>query len=253
VSARKAAILTGASGDIGAETARQLLAQGTRIAAIDRSAEGLDRLAAQLSHTPGFLPITADVTDEAAIEAAFAQAHRTFGAIDALIACAGLEGEREPIDRYSTHVFDRVMAVNVKGVFLSMKHAIPILRAGGGGTIVNLSSTAGLKGAEAMSAYVASKHAVIGLTRVAAVEWMRHGIRTNCVCPGPVRGRMIDAIFGSTAEEASAAAKARMSAVPSGRFSEPSEVAAVILFLLSDAASHVNGACYTVDGGISAF
>jgi NAD(P)-dependent dehydrogenase (short-subunit alcohol dehydrogenase family) len=121
-----------------------------------------------------------------------------------------------------------------------------------GGAVVNFASTGGIKGANGMSAYVASKHAVIGLTRCAAIESGPDGLRVNAICPGPTAGRMIDSIMGSEPGKPSEAAQARMNVIPSRRFGDRQEIANVTAFLLSDAAGYVNGACYTVDGGISA-
>lgn len=250
--AGKVILITGASGDIGAEAVRSFLDDGARIAAVDRSGDGLDRLARSSGESGSLATFVADVTDEASVQASFAAIYERFGRIDGLVNAAGIEGPRVPIDRYPADMFRQVLNVNVTGAFLGMKHAIPIMLESGGGSIVNLSSVAGTKGAEGLSAYIASKHAVIGLTRTAALEWMRHGIRVNAVCPGPISGRMIDAIYDENPEAPSPIGEARRQAIPARRFGEPAEVAAVTAFLLSDAASYVNGACYAVDGGISA-
>lgn len=247
----KTIIITGASGDIGSELTRSFLAAGAGVAAIDRSEEALIRLAAAMGDGGQLQTQVADVTNEASIAQAFEAARTRFGRIDGVVNGAGIEGVRTAIDSYPLDMFQAVMAVNVTGVFLGIKHAIPLLRENGG-AIVNLASSAGIKGAPNMAGYVASKHAVIGLTRVAALEWGRHGIRTNAVCPSAVEGRMIESIYASQGDVAAIDPETRRQANPSGRYAEPSDVAAVVGFLFSDAAAFVNGAYYPVDGGVSA-
>ncbi len=240
--------IVGAAGDIGTAIVDVLLAHGARVTAIDRDPDLLDAL----NDLPGASDKTlathvADVTDESRMADAFAAA----GPIDGLVNGAGIEHRPLPITELETAVLRKVMDVNVTGVFLGMKYGLPML-CKPGGAVVNFSSTAGIKGSGKMSAYVASKHAVIGLTRCAAIESGPDGIRVNAICPGPIEGRMIDAIMGSKPGAPSPTAKARMEVIPSRRFGERTEIANVTAFLLSDAAAYVNGACYSVDGGISA-
>lgn len=244
---RRIAII-GAAGDIGGKIVAVLLAQGAYISAIDRDADALERLASANGAGTTLQTFQADVSDEAAMAHAFSAIG---GSLDGLVNGAAIENRPQVIDELSSDEFRKVMDVNVTGVFLGLKYGIPLMKEKGG-SIVNFASTAGIKGAAGMSAYVASKHAVIGLTRCAAIEWGQHGIRTNAICPGPVEGRMIDMIFGSKPGQPSEMALARMAAIPSRRFSRPEEVANVTAFLLSDAAEILNGACYSVDGGISA-
>lgn len=249
----KTIILTGGGGDIGSATVQLLLAQGGRVAVLDRSPDALDRLAAAAGGSDRLFTAPCDVTSEAEISACFAKARAALGPIHGVVNAAGIEGRRAPIDQCATEMFDAVMAVNVKGVFVGIKHGIPLLRESGGGAIVNACSTAGLKGVEGMAPYVASKHAVLGLTRSSGLEWGRHGIRINCVAPGPVEGRMLQSIYaGRAADPSWPSLESRRALNPSGRFGEPAEIANVIAFLLSDASSFVNGALFSVDGGVCA-
>lgn len=240
--------VVGAAGDIGTAIVGLLLSLGGRVTAIDRDPAALAALAALPGASAATLATAAaDVTDEARMAQVFA----ALGPIDGLVNGAGIEHRPCPISELDTAILRKVMDVNVTGLFLGMKYGLPLLRRPGG-AVVNFASTGGIKGANGMSAYVASKHAVIGLTRCAAIESGPEGLRINAICPGPTAGRMIDSIMGSEPGKPSAAARARMDVIPSRRFGDRQEIANVTAFLLSDAAGYVNGACYTVDGGISA-
>ncbi|MCP3731377.1 SDR family oxidoreductase [Sphingomonas sp. MG17] len=251
--AGKSFILTGGGGDIGSATVHLLLGAGANVAVLDRSGDALARLKAEAA-TPDRLFVAAcDVAAERDVVRYFAEARHALGAIHGIVNAAGIEGRRGPIDQYPVEMFAAVMSVNVTGVFLGIKHGIPLLRDSGGGAIVNACSTAGIKGVEGMAPYVASKHAVLGLTRSASLEWGRHGIRVNCVAPGPVEGRMLKAIYAEQADDPNwPSLESRKALNPSGRFGDPREIANVIAFLLSDASSFVNGACFSADGGVSA-
>ena len=243
--------LIGASGDIGTAMVDTLLAQGCRVIAIDRNGEALAALAHAMAERNGasaaLTTATVDVTDAPGMARLFAE---VVGPIDGLVNAAGIEHKPHEVADLDVETFRKVLDVNVTGVFLGMKYGVARLRAGG--AIVNFASTGGIKGAFGMSAYVASKHAVIGLTRSAAIELGPKGLRVNAICPGPIEGRMIDSIMGSEAEAPSPAAQARMAVIPSRRFGRREEVARMVAFLLSDAASFCNGGSYMVDGGIYA-
>ncbi|MBW2292911.1 MAG: SDR family oxidoreductase, partial [Deltaproteobacteria bacterium] len=175
-----------------------------------------------------------------------------FGGVDALFNNAGIEGSIVPMEEYPVDVFEKVMSVNVTGVFLGIKHVIPALRARGGGSIVNTSSVAGLTGNPVISAYVASKHAVIGLTRSAAQAYGAEGIRTNAVCPSPVETRMMRSLEkGISAENPEEVKQMMESRIPLGRYGTPEEVAALVAFLCSDDAKFINGGIYPIDGGMT--
>lgn len=248
----KVAVITGAGGEIGAATARLMAARGARIVAVDRDAAALAKLRDGFGHA--LVTIEADVSDEASVKAYVARAREACGTIDVFFNNAGIEGIVAPITEYPLDEFQRVMAINVTGVMLGMKHVIPVMMAGGkGGAIINTSSVAGLTGTPGISAYNASKHAVIGLTRSAAAEWAARGIRINAINPGPIESRMMRTLEEGLSPGNVEGIKARLrSLVPAGRYGLAEEVAALAAFLASDDARYLHGGVYTVDGGFTA-
>ncbi len=244
-------VISGAGGGIGTATVKKLLAEGASIVASDLPGLGLKQLD---SLGDQVVTVEADVTSSTDWERVRDLALSTFGAIDGLINNAGVEGSMAPILEYPEEVFDQVQAVNVKGVFLGLKTIVPAM-AGDNKAVVNVSSVAGLGGASNLSAYVASKHAVIGLTKTAAIEFAPLGVRCNAVCPAPIRTRMMDSLIdGMKSDELdSAAIEALIAAsIPLGRIGDADEVAALMAFLLSDAASFISGAAIPVDGAMKA-
>src|SRR6185295_17405539 len=166
---------------------------------------------------------------------------------------AGIEGTIVPTAEYDEAVFDQVMGVNVKGVFLGLRHVLPVMIKQGAGAEVNTASVAGLVGTPGMPAYVASKHAVIGLTKTASGEVARSGVRVNAICPGPVDTRMIHALEEQLSPgNAAAVAERYQAAIPSGRYTTAEEIANMVLFLCSDLASNTTGGQFVVDGGRTA-
>lgn len=249
----RVAIVTGACGGIGRATALRLGGEGARLVLADLASTPLDEVAAEAAATGTEVEALAvDVTLPEQVEAMVARAVEAFGGLDLLVNNAGIEGVMTGIEDYPLEVFDRVLAVNVRGVFLGMRFAAPALRRRGGGAIVNLASVAGLTGDPNLSAYCASKHAVIGLTRSAAVSWASEGVRVNAVCPSPVETRMMRSIEqGMGGDEAEAIHKLIAERIPLGRYAEPSEIASLIAFVGSDDARFINGSIYTIDGGMT--
>jgi NAD(P)-dependent dehydrogenase (short-subunit alcohol dehydrogenase family) len=250
----KIAIVTGAAGGIGRATATRLASEGASLLLADLASPELDALARELTGSTTAETCAVDVSDEAAVARMIETAERRFGGFDLLVNNAGIEGIVKPLEEYPVDVFDRVLAVNVRGVFLGIKHAAPALRRRGGGAIVNLASVAGQMGDPNLVAYTASKHAVIGLTRSAALALGPHGIRVNAVCPSPAETRMMRSIESGYAGNLAAAELVKKSIadrIPLGRYAEPSEVAALIAFLGSDEAKFINGSQYTIHGGMN--
>jgi NAD(P)-dependent dehydrogenase (short-subunit alcohol dehydrogenase family) len=248
----KVALVTGAAGEIGTAAVRLMAARGARIIAVDRDQTCLDRLAAALGPELPHLGLVADVTREADVAAYVERAVSASGRIDIFFNNAGIEGPVTPIVDFPLADFERVLAVNVVGVFLGLKHVIPVMARGGGGAIINTSSVAGLTGTPGICAYNASKHAVIGLTRSAAAEWAGRGIRINSINPGPIASRMMRSIEEGLAPGQAAEVRAKFEAmIPAGRYGTAEEVAAIVAFLASDDARYVNGAVHPIDGGFT--
>jgi NAD(P)-dependent dehydrogenase (short-subunit alcohol dehydrogenase family) len=248
------AIVTGAAGGIGSATAHALAAEGMRLVLVDRDEAALSAVAAGLPASASARVCAADVTNAAAVEAYVRHAVDDFGRLDVLFNNAGIEGEVAPIVEASEESFDRVLTINVKGVWLNMKFALRAMRAAGnGGSIVNTSSGLGHTGIPELGAYVASKHAVIGLTRTAALEVARDGIRVNAICPGPIETRMMRSLEEQgRPDDPEAAHVLYQQLVPIGRYGTAQEVANLVTFLVSERASFINGAALAIDGGSTA-
>jgi len=251
--AGKAALVTGAAGAIGAAKVELLLARGASVAAVDRPGVSFKPLIAACGETENLVTLEADVSDEGQVADYVSLARQAFGRIDIFFNNAGIEGVVKTVPDYPLEEFQKVMSVNVIGVFLGMKHVIPVMAAQGGGAIINMSSVAGLIGSPGLSAYVASKHAVIGLTRSAAAEWASHGVRINTVNPGPIESRMMRSIEGGVSPAGAQKAHEQFAQlIPAGRYGTPEEVARLVAFLGSDDAAYLNGSVYVVDGGMHA-
>jgi NAD(P)-dependent dehydrogenase (short-subunit alcohol dehydrogenase family) len=250
----KVAVITGAGNGIGRQTALGFATRGAKVLCVDRDGPAAERTAGTIKQQGGDArPHIADVTKSAEVQGYVKAALDAWGRIDCFFNNAGIEGKYAPIAEYDEAVFDQVIGVNVKGVFLGLRHVLPVMLKQKSGAIVNTASVAGLVGTPGIAPYVASKHAVIGLTKAVSGEVARSGIRINAVCPGPIDTRMIHSLESqiNPGDPASVAARYQ-GALPIGRYGTPEEVANLVLFLCSDLAGNITGAQYVVDGGRTA-
>jgi NAD(P)-dependent dehydrogenase (short-subunit alcohol dehydrogenase family) len=246
----KVAIITGATGGIGEATAKLFLELGAKVMLVARSADKLAATTSRLEAQGEVAGSISEAVDEASMAAAVATTLDRFGGLDILIANAGTEGVLKPIEALSIEEFEDTMRTNVTGVWLAMKHCVAPLKARGGGSIVALSSIAGVIGSPAMAPYIASKHAVYGLVKTAALELGPSNIRVNAIGPGPIDNRMIDSLQNQLAPDDPAAMRGGLeAAIPMHRYGTNEEVAHLLAFLASDASSYCNGSIYMIDGG----
>ena len=248
----KVAIITGGAGGIGLQAGRLFAQEGAKVLLVDLYENALKEAVQTIGSDAGRY-CAADVTQPDQTQQYIQAAVEQFGGVDILLANAGIEGEVQPITDYAIDTFDQVMAVNVRGVWLGLKYAAPEIAKRGGGSIVITSSVAGVRGAAGVSAYIASKHAVVGLMRTAALEMAAKKIRVNTVNPAPVDTRMMRSLEKGFEPDDPGRAKEMVSAmVPLQRYADPVEVARIMLFLASDESSYCSGGVYMVDGGMTA-
>jgi NAD(P)-dependent dehydrogenase (short-subunit alcohol dehydrogenase family) len=246
----KVALITGAGSGIGRATSRIFAREGAKLVLADVVEDGGQQTLASITDSGGeAVFIRTDVSKESDVAAAIAKVVSTYGRLDCAFNNAGIEGKGGLTHECTRENWDRVIAINLTGVWLCMKAEIDqLMKQGKGGAIVNTSSGAGLAGVRGMPAYVAAKHGVAGLTRAAAIEYGRHGIRVNAVCPGPIRTPMMTRLLGErpNAEERFARGG------PLKRLGEPEEIGESVAWLCSDHASYVTGLPMPVDGGFMA-
>jgi len=242
----KVALVTGAASGIGRATAAAFLRRGYVTALLDRDAEAGRRTEEELRSIGDCRFFLCDVSDDAGVESAVAKVVAGFGRIDAAFNAAGIDGEIAPTADCSIANWDRIVGVNLRGLFLCLRQELRQMLAHGGGAIVNCASTTGLVGTKGMPAYTASKHGVVGLTKAAALDYARSNIRVNAVCPGMTHTPMWDRSISPELTEQ------LLTDDPIGRLAEPSEIAAAVVWLCDPAASFVNGHALVVDGGFTA-
>jgi NAD(P)-dependent dehydrogenase (short-subunit alcohol dehydrogenase family) len=250
----KVALVTGAGNGIGRAVCVGFAAKGAKVVVVDRDEAAGEATAGILRQQGGdALFVAADVTKSGDVQEYVRRALAAYGKIDCFHNNAGIEGALGMTAEYDEDMFDRVMAVNVKGVFLGLRHVLPAMIERKSGAVVNTASVAGLVGSPGMPAYVASKHAVIGLTKTASGEVARLGIRVNAICPGPIDTRMIHSVESMIDPSNPGGVSATyQSNIPLGRYGTADEVANLVQFLCSDLAANITGAQYVVDGGRTA-
>jgi NAD(P)-dependent dehydrogenase (short-subunit alcohol dehydrogenase family) len=244
----KVAVISGGAGSIGSATARLFAAEGARVVVADLDEVGLAAVVDELGSDRAALAVT-DVTDSDQVRAAVTLAVERFGGVDIAFANAGVFGVNAVIVDYPEDVFDRVMAVNVRGSFLLAKHALAVMR--DGGSMIFNSSVVGLMSDATIAGYATSKHAIVGLMRTAVREVADRGIRVNSIHPGPVDNEFQHRIeVSATGEEAARAAELFEERIPLARHASPDEIARTVLFLAGDDSSFMTGATVKVDGGL---
>jgi NAD(P)-dependent dehydrogenase (short-subunit alcohol dehydrogenase family) len=243
----KVALVTGAGSGMGRASAMEFAVQGAKVLVADYVAEGGERTAAVIKDKGGeAVFVQVDVSNPAQVEAMIKKAVDTWGGLDFAHNNAGIEGLMAPTVENTLENWNRVLATNLTGVWLCLKSELAQMLKQGGGAIVNTASAAGLQGVEGLSAYCASKHGVIGLTKVAAKEYAKNGIRVNAVCPGPIATPMLQRIIEVSRVMTPASTAG---ATPMARAGKAEEVARVAVWLCSSAASYVTGIAMPVDGG----
>jgi NAD(P)-dependent dehydrogenase (short-subunit alcohol dehydrogenase family) len=250
----KNVIVTGAAGGMGAAVVRKLAGRGVNTVAVDRDRGRLEALKNELKGSPGAVePVVADVGSAADVQGFVKLAVDRFGGLDGIFNIAAILGEFAPIADSSNEGFDEVIRVNTKSAWLGMKYAIPRLIARGGGAIVNTGSYLAWHGCELLGPYNASKHALVGLTKTAAIEYAKHNIRVNIICPGSMDTPMnVDTAAGFNPGNREEGLRQLAANTLTGRVADPNDVATVGVFLLIDAPLQMTGTLIPVDGGYSA-
>ncbi len=244
----RVAIVTGAASGIGRSIAQALAREGARVAILDRNLKGGERTAAEIRREGGeAMPLFCDVTRSAMVATTVASVLERFGRIDILVNDAGVAGPMLRVDAIDERDWDTVLDVNLKGTFLLTRRVLPEMSERGFGRIINIASAHGLVGAPLSAAYVASKHAVIGFTKTVALEWGTRGITANAVCPG-----YVDTPMGVQPERIPDHLERVLARSAVKRIAEPSEIASLVVYLASPAASYITGAALAIDGGITA-
>ncbi|GBF74881.1 SDR family oxidoreductase [Paenibacillus sp. 598K] len=252
----KIIVITGAGSGLGQAAALRLTGEGAHLSLVDIKMEGLEATKQQLAEAGGageMLLLTADVSDENAVQRYVSETMERFGRIDGFFNNAGIEGKQALTEDYDSQVFDKVIDINLKGVFYGLKHVLPVMKQQGSGSIVNTSSVGGIRAVMNQIAYGASKHAVAGMTKDAAIEYAEHGVIVNAIAPGAILTEMVIGSFKQiNPQDWQSAAKEFVKDNPAKRLGKPEEVASLVAYLLSGEAPFLTGAIIPIDGAQSA-
>lgn len=251
----KVIIITGAAMGLGYGAARELAAQGAQLTLVDYNKESLEKTKNELLQAyPGakIIAVTADVSNEAAVKNYVDETVKAYGRIDGLYNNAGIEGKQAPLTEYDVNIFKKVIDINLMGVYYGMRYVIPVMQKQQYGRIVNVASVGGLRGVLNQTAYVATKHAVSGMTKNAALEYGRDGILTNAIAPGAILTPMVEEAFKQVNPADPKAAETEYAQRnPTKRLGLPSEVAKLVAYLISEDNGYVSGQTIAIDGGES--
>jgi NAD(P)-dependent dehydrogenase (short-subunit alcohol dehydrogenase family) len=249
-------LITGGGSGLGRATAVRLASEGAKLALVDIAEPGLEATVAAIQDVAPdaeVLTVTADVSQESQVDNYVTKTMERFGRIDGFFNNAGIEGKQNPTESFTADEFDKVVSINLRGVFLGLEKVLAVMHEQGSGMVVNTASVGGIRGIGNQSGYAAAKHGVVGLTRNSAVEYGRYGIRINAIAPGAIWTPMVEnSMKQLDAENPRKAAEEFIQVNPTKRYGEPTEIAAVVTFLLSDDASYINAQVVAIDGGQSA-
>ena len=250
----KVVLITGAASGLGQDAAVRIASEGAKLVLVDLNEEALketEQLVKDENADAKVLSITADVSDEAAVKNYVDKTIDTFGKIDGFFNNAGIEGKQNLTEDYGSDEFQKVVNINLNGVFFGMKHVLKVMKEQGHGSIVNTASVGGIRGVGNQSGYSATKHGVVGLTRNSAVEYGQFGVNINAIAPGAIMTAMVEgSLKQMDPDNWEEAGKEFVSVNPMKRFGKPEEVSSLVAFLLSEA-GFINGAVINIDGGQS--
>lgn len=242
----KTAIVTGGAGGIGQKTAELFLSEGANVALVDLNQDALTQFKSDSPHSDRLLIVEADVTTEDDVAGYVQTTQDAFNSVDILFNNAGIIGDIAPIVDQSLENFNKVIGVNATGIFLGLKHVLPVMTKQGHGSVINTSSVDGLRGSPTLSPYATSKHAVVGLTKTAALEVAPDNVRVNSIHPAPVSGDMMETVHEGVDPDTI------MGAIPFNRYAQSEDISRMVLFLASDDSTFITGSQYRVDGGMGA-
>lgn len=250
---KRTVLITGGSGGIGKITAERALEEGANVVLVDLDSEALSEVKRELGHDGRVHTVEADVSNEADVERYVKETKDKFGSIDVFFNNAGIVGEVNFIHNQSYDNFQKVLNINAGGVFLGLKHVLRVMREQKHGSIINTSSVDGLRGSPGLSPYSSSKHAVVGMTKTAALENAEFKIRVNSIHPSPVGTSMMDEVEEGLAEDEADSIKNQLeSTIPFGEYAEAIDVANLVVFLGSEESKFITGSQYRIDGGMGA-